>query len=153
MSQLDKKKKILEAGIQKQQSIIMDFKNRIEVLQESEVVPNEDDVDLQQSSLNDQANELTAEIADQLSFANNEMETLYKIIIEEPLHEVASFGSVVETDKLKFFISVSLEEFEAGGVKYFGISTHAPIYAKMKGLKDGDSFDMNGMVYKIDKVY
>jgi len=68
-------------------------------------------------------------------------------------HIVVGNGSLVETEKNFFFITVALGKLNIDDDKnYYSISTDAPIYEHLKGKKAGDSFSFNNMTYKIVKV-
>lgn len=58
-------------------------------------------------------------------------------------------GAVVVTDKMTLYICVSIESFEVNGHALFGISTKTPIYASMRGLEKGKTFQFNETVYDI----
>lgn len=62
-------------------------------------------------------------------------------------------GAVVITDQFIFFIGISSEKTEIDGNEVIFISTRAPIYTSMEGLKKGDSFKYNETNYEIKEVY
>ena len=153
MEKLVKKQEILNQAIATHHGVIDDFKNRINEMRSSEMLVNEDQLDYEERSFNDTTNESIEALAQQLNFAVAEMDELYKIKIEEPLHEVVGFGSVVITDNRKFFISVSVEDFKVNNESWFGISTKTPLYQEMKGKKNGDSFAFNHVNYVIKDIF
>lgn len=61
-------------------------------------------------------------------------------------------GSVVITDAGNFYIAISAGTVQVEGLNYYAISLASPIGQKMKGLKSGDSFDLNGKSYTIKQV-
>lgn len=61
-------------------------------------------------------------------------------------------GSIVMTSLAKFYISISAGALSAAGEIYMAISPASPIGLKMKGLKAGDEFNLNGKVYKIESI-
>lgn len=68
--------------------------------------------------------------------------------------EVVRPGSVIETEDSYYYISVPLGEIQMdSGSKVFAISTEAPIYKNLKGLKEGDSFVYNGKESRIVGLY
>lgn len=147
------KKAIIEKGIEKQASLIEDFRLRIEEMKSSEELLGETQFDAQQASFNEEINERADLLQGQLNFVEEEMNLLNRLNVDAPLHNSVHMGSVVVTDQRTFFVSVSLEEFEANGGKIFGISTKAPIYQNMVGKGIGDSFEFNGKPYKILDIY
>lgn len=153
MKKLEFKLKVLEAARQKQQTLINDFKSRIDEIKNSEVMVNEDQLDYDQQGSDDAGNEMIDKLADQLNFAVEEMNILNKMrIADEPLEEVA-MGAIVRTNRNTFFPSVSIERFNVDGKDLFGLSEQAPLYQTMKGKKVGDTFEYNDQVYKVLEVY
>ena len=147
------KKTIIEKGIEKQASIIEDFKTRIAEMKGSEELLGESQYDAHQASYNKETNERVDLLQEQLNFVEEEMNLLNRLNVDAPLHNSIHMGSIVVTDKRTFLISVSLEEFEANGEKIFGISTKAPIYQFMTGKGIGDIFSFNGTSYKILDIF
>ncbi|ELR71615.1 hypothetical protein C900_02423 [Fulvivirga imtechensis AK7] len=148
------KKKMLEAGIKKHQSVIDDFNQSIKSMLASEGIVNEEEMDLSQQGFNTEIVQRVNNLADQLEFANEEMKLLFDMQPTiEYVHNTVQPGSVVVTDKDIFFVSVSIERFEVEGLSVFGLSTESPIYQEMKGLKKGDVFSYKKTRYKISDVF
>lgn len=61
-------------------------------------------------------------------------------------------GSVVITNKARFYISVSLGEFFFEGDRFYAISSESPMAQKMMGMKAGDEFVLNKIHQKIEEV-
>ena len=153
MEKSEKKRIILKAGLEKQEEIANDFKTSIQEIKDSARLLNESQYDSQQASLNDENNERIDALTGQLNFVKEELDLLHRLNIDAPLHDTVHVGSVVVTNKRTFFISVSLEEFEVKGEKFFGISTKAPIYPEMRGKAAGDHFEFNGTKYSIEDIF
>ncbi len=154
MNKLEFKKEILNQAKQKHLSVINDLRSEINAIRESESDNNADgQADLEEMSQDVMADSRRETIARELDFAQDELNLLNRLVIQEPLHDEVTLGSVVETNKLTFYVSASIEEFEANGKRIFGISTKAPIYEVMKGLKKGDDFEMRKQHYKIKDVF
>ncbi|GAA4103197.1 3-oxoacyl-ACP synthase [Mucilaginibacter panaciglaebae] len=64
----------------------------------------------------------------------------------------AETGSIVITNLAKFYISISAGALSVNGDTYMAISPASPIGLKMKGLKAGDEFNLNGKAYKIESI-
>ncbi|MDB4924453.1 MAG: 3-oxoacyl-ACP synthase [Mucilaginibacter sp.] len=58
-------------------------------------------------------------------------------------------GSVVITDNGNFYLAISAGTLNVDGEQYFAISPASPIALKMKGLKVGDEFSLNGKTYTL----
>lgn len=64
----------------------------------------------------------------------------------------AENGSIVITDNGNFYIAISAGTLLVDGESYFAISQASPIGMKMRGLKGGDSFTLNGKPYQIKYI-
>ena len=58
-------------------------------------------------------------------------------------------GAVVQIDDRFVVVAVPTPEFEYGEIRMIGISTHAPLYTAMRGLRLGDAFEFNQRSYAI----
>jgi transcription elongation GreA/GreB family factor len=88
----------------------------------------------------------------QLQTTQNDLETLQQV----PAHSltlIIEAGAIVHTDKQNFFIAVSIGKVTVDNKTYFPISTSAPIFQAMVGLKKGDSFQFRDRQYKIQEVF
>ncbi len=61
-------------------------------------------------------------------------------------------GSVIFTNKARFYISVSLGEFFYEGDRFYAISEESPMAKIMFGLQPGDSFVLNNISQTIEYV-
>ncbi|OCA69926.1 hypothetical protein BBH99_03830 [Chryseobacterium contaminans] len=61
-------------------------------------------------------------------------------------------GSLVITNKARFYISVSLGEFFFEGDRFYAISSESPMAQKMMGMKAGNEFTLNKIHQKIVEV-
>ena len=68
-------------------------------------------------------------------------------------HKVVTLGSLVETEKGKFFIAVSLGELSFNQEKIFVISAESPLAKAMNGKKTGESFVVNNLTQIIKNIY
>lgn len=148
------KKRLLAACISKQQSLINNFRKRIESLLVVEGLGNEesyDNNDLSNTSLQvDEASGLT----EALHFAEDEMKQLRFIqLLPETMHTKVEPGSVVVTNNSTFFISVSIEQFNVEGEPYVGLSVHSPLFIAMKGKPAGETFSYGGREYRIEDIF
>jgi hypothetical protein len=64
----------------------------------------------------------------------------------------AENGSLVITDNAKFYIAISAGNIVVNGDSYVAVSPASPIGLKLKGLKAGDGFELNGKKYKVARV-
>ncbi len=68
-------------------------------------------------------------------------------------HQSIGFGSLVETENGKFFISVSWGEVRLNGEKIFVISTESPLAKVMHGKKAGETFIVNNIGQTIKNIW
>lgn len=83
-----------------------------------------------------------------LSEAYKRQRALGQIRIEN-IHETVQLGSLVQTDKGNFFISVSLGKETIDGVEFFLISPVSPIGKALSGKKKGDTATFNKATYQV----
>jgi hypothetical protein len=153
-SHVELKKKILDTGIKKHQSVIDDFKLSIEEMLSSEGIVKEETIDHSQQEFNAELIQNANEIAEQLNFANEEMKLLYDMVPTiGDIHNTVRLGSVVATDREIFFVSVSIERFQVNGLKIFGLSTESPLYKAMEGKKKRDTFIYKNSSYTIQELF
>ena len=95
-------------------------------------------------------NEMARRLELHLQNARDSIEYLNKLSLET-LTEVGE-GSLVETDKFVFFVSIATHPFKIDGKTVVGISTEAPIYHAMREKQAGDSFAFGDKQYSIVSV-
>ena len=66
--------------------------------------------------------------------------------------ERVNIGSLVFTNKARFYISVSLGEFFFEGDRFYAISEESPMAKIMFGKKSGDTFLLNNISQTIESV-
>lgn len=77
---------------------------------------------------------------------------LLELISTQRVHDTVQSGSIVETDKNVFYISVAAGAIIIDNKKYLAISPSSPIGSKMIGLKQGDAFVFNNVKQTIISV-
>ena len=144
------KANILSTCLKKQQELIDHFNQRVEDVKAEAYDNNETPSQTDEGS--NSPEEFLQTLGQELDFAMAEMEVLRTIDPANTASQVER-GAVVVTNQRTFFISESSEEIETDGQKIFGMSDHAPLYAYMKGLHKGDSFEYNKTKYEIADIY
>ena len=66
--------------------------------------------------------------------------------------KIAKLGSIVITNKARFYISVGLGEFFFQNDRFYAISEGSPMAQIMMGKKPGDEFVLNKIHQKIEKI-
>lgn len=148
------KKRMLNKCIAKQQSLIGDFKKRIEALLVTEGLGNEESYDNSELAHASMNVEEARALSDALQYAEDEMKQLWFLqLIPNKVNTKAEQGAVVVTNHGTFYISVSIEQFKVDGETYIGLSVHSPLYLSMKGKTIGEKFTYNGREYVISDIF
>ena len=82
----------------------------------------------------------------------NKLKVALNAINPTAVHTTIDTGSVVKTNNGNFYLAISAGTLAVNGESYFAISSASPIGFKLKGLKVGDSFDLNGKGYVIEVI-
>ncbi len=93
----------------------------------------------------------TEKLTQQLTTLINLQNTLAKINPKET-HQTIGLGSLIESNKGWFYISIPIGKMSINNINCFAISTTSPIAKMMLSKQEGDSFTFNGIVYTILKV-
>lgn len=72
-------------------------------------------------------------------------------VTNEP-SDIVKLGSIVITNKARFYISVGLGEFFFEGDRLYAISDISPMAQIMKGKRAGDSFTLNKISQTIEAI-
>jgi hypothetical protein len=91
-------------------------------------------------------------VAKQLNDANDQ-KTLLKTIDINVVSEKIIKGSLIQTDKGYFFMSAGLGKVLVENETIIAFSQAAPLGQKINGLSIGDSAEINGIKYLIQKIY
>lgn len=89
---------------------------------------------------------------DKQMFELKTMQTNMAKVLNSTFSKV-QLGSVVITNKARFYISVSLGEFFYEGDRFYAISPESPIAKKMMNLKVGDDFVLNKIHQEIVEIF
>lgn len=93
----------------------------------------------------------TEKLTNQLSELINLQNILTKINPNET-HRAIGLGSLVQTNKGLFYISIPLGKISLGKVDCYAISTTSPIAKIMFSKGTGDSFSFNRVNYEIEMI-
>ena len=61
-------------------------------------------------------------------------------------------GSLVKTDRGYLFLSIALGKVKAGDVMVVALSPQSPLGKQLQGLKVGESAEMNGAKYAVERI-
>lgn len=90
-------------------------------------------------------------LAAQLEQLQRLKKTLTFISEKVPSKEV-TFGSVVLTSKVNYFLAIPAGEIKLEESKFFAVGANSPIAKAMIGRKEGEAFIFNGTENKITEV-
>ena len=79
------------------------------------------------------------------------MQTNMRKVVSSSASKV-QVGSLVITNKARFYVSVSLGEFFYEGDRFYAISPESPIAIKMMGMSVGEEFILNKIHQKIVEI-
>lgn len=87
----------------------------------------------------------------QLLQAKNDLNALQQLSLKQEVPHVV-VGSLVVTDRARYFIAISLGRVPLAGVDYMVISMSSPIGQLFKGKVVGDTIDFNGARQQIISI-
>ncbi|MHA6697112.1 hypothetical protein [Chryseobacterium sp. A321] len=98
------------------------------------------------------------ELQQELYHLDRQMASLKKMqkelekVISSPTQRIQR-GSLVITNKARFYISVSLGEIFFDGDRYYAISIESPMAQILLGKKKGEQFKLNNITQRIEEIY
>lgn len=101
-------------------------------------------------SIREEMQEEIYQMQKQLAFLTGLRQNMGKVMNTES--EVIKVGSLVITNKARFYISVSLGEFFFEGDRFYAISEVSPMAQIMIGKRVGESFELNNISQTIEAV-
>ncbi|KMQ67856.1 hypothetical protein ACM39_10970 [Chryseobacterium sp. FH2] len=101
-------------------------------------------------SMREEMQEEIYQMQRQLAALNDLNKNMAKVLNNST--ERIQLGSLVITNKARFYISVSLGEFFYEGDRFYAISPESPMAKKMIGMKAGDDFTLNKIHQEIVEV-
>lgn len=101
-------------------------------------------------SMREEMQEEIYQMQKQLAALNDLQRNMAKVLNNTT--ERVQLGSLVITNKARFYISVSLGEFFFEGDRFYAISPESPMAKKMMGMKPRDAFTLNNIHQEIVEV-
>ena len=93
----------------------------------------------------------TEKAGQQLAGIMQMKEILAKVDILKTSKNVC-LGSVIFTEKVNYFLSISAGQLEFANKMYFAVSVSSPIGKLLLGKQENDVISFNGMLYKVQKI-
>ncbi|MGB3607066.1 MAG: hypothetical protein WA775_12895 [Psychroserpens sp.] len=129
---------------------IANYKNEIETIKES-IESNDKSNDVDDDSGNGKLFNDLEKNAIHLSDANKMLDSL-QLIKPNAVHTTVVLGSVVTTDKGRFFLAVSIGKVEIENATYLIISKSSPIGELLMYKTVGEHFTFNNTHYTIEAI-
>ena len=102
-------------------------------------------------SIREEMQEEIYQMQKQMASLRNLQKNLARVL-NQPSERI-QLGSIVFTNKARFYISVSLGEFFFEGDRFYAISEESPMAKTMFGKVPGDSFVLNNISQVIEQVW
>jgi len=87
----------------------------------------------------------------QLQSITQMKETLAKVDVSKT-SKTAHLGSVIITNAMNYFLSISAGKLTACGENYYAISASSPIGKMLLGKQENEGFSFNGIQFKIIEI-
>jgi hypothetical protein len=84
--------------------------------------------------------------------SNQSIQSVLHKIDPEISNPAISLGSLVITDKLRFFVSVPLGKVELNNNEYYLVSLTSPLAKQFVGKQKGDSIQFNNQDYLVEEI-
>jgi hypothetical protein len=139
-------------------SYVIDYKQNIirdmeQSLHDYEGAANMDETetnDPEDFSHQDESEDFKKILRGKIDQAKLELAKLEKLNTEELSR--MGFGSLVETDKLSFYVSIATLPFTIDGKNCIGISEQAPVFSILRQKKIGDKLKVGNVEYTIRSI-
>lgn len=102
-------------------------------------------------SIREEMQEEIYQMQKQLATLRNQLLKLAKVLNKTT--DTVQHGSIVFTNKARFYISVSLGEFFFEGDRFYAISEESPMAKIMFGKKVGDEFILNNISQIVEQIW
>lgn len=132
-------------------NIIKDMQQSLQDYQGSSNIDETETKDPEDFSHQDESEDFKKILKGKIELAEQECAKLEKLTTEHS--QRVGFGSLVETDKLCFYVSIATLPFVIEGKNCIGISEKAPIFSIIAQKKVGDSLKVGNVEYTIIAIY
>ncbi len=145
------KKDIIQKIIDEQQAQLDALISRIQTLDLSKDLDEDDTIDLDDYSHQDESSEMSSYLNDERIMLHNNI-TQLKLARDRKNNSVLP-GALVETDKYYFLIGPNFNEVEENGKEVIPVSTFTKVYQQNKDKKVGDAFELKDESYTIKSIH
>lgn len=146
------KKSVLKAARTHLENTAVELRERIADLKAVTIGDENSESASQTESTRGSDVELMNSLGEQLVHVQQDLDRLSTLDAAAPM-EMVQFGAVVFTDQRNFLIAASLDEFDAAGHRFLGVTPKAPVIQALYGKKVGDHAVVNGVTYTVQAVH
>lgn len=151
MDPIATKKAVLKAARTRLENTAAELRARIEELKAVTIGDDNAESASQTESTRGSDVDLMNSLGAQMEHVLQDIDRL-AIVSPEARMDRVQFGAVVHTDRRNLLVGFSLEEFDAAGRRYLGVTPKAPLVQALVGRKAGETATVNGMDYAITEV-
>lgn len=145
-----KREEILNQIIEEQQKVIENLKQSVDRYKTASDLDENDISDPDDLARQTEAKDMQLRYEKML---NDAKQNLSFILGEKnTAHTEIENGSVIITDKMVLFVGVSVPKFKFDKTDVVSFSNDTPIFAKIKGKKIGDHFELGNGTYVIKEI-
>jgi len=145
------KRSVLKAARTRMEATASELRDRINELKAVTIGDDNAESASQTESTRGGDVELMNSLGEQLDHLQNDLDQLALIDPSVKL-DIVQYGAVVHTDQRNFLLAASLEEFDAGGKFYLGVSIKAPLINELIGRSIGEQVTFNGVTYTVQDI-
>lgn len=151
MDRIATKRAVLKAARTRLENTAAELKARIDELKAVTIGDDNAESASQTESTRGSDVDLMNSLGMQLEHVLQDIDRL-GIVAPDALMDTVQFGAVVHTDRRNLLVGFSLEEFDAGGKRYLGVTPKAPLVQSLYGRKVGESAVVNGVAYTVQDI-
>ena len=146
------KRAVLKAASTRLEQTAIELQERIEEIRNVASANDDSDSPSQRESTRGGDLELMESLSEQLLITQKDLDQLQRIDPTVKL-DVVQYGAVVHTNERNFLIGASLDEFDAIGKYYLGVSTKAPLIQELTAMSVGERVTFSGIEYIIEDIF
>jgi transcription elongation GreA/GreB family factor len=145
------KRAVLKAARTRLEDLAAELKERVADLRSVTMGGDDAESASQTESVRGSDVDLLNALEDQLLQVDRDLVRLSQL--NPSAHSTAvQYGAVVHTSVRNFLIAVSMDEFDAVGRRYLGVTLQAPVIQALLGRSVGDRVMVNGVTYTVEAV-
>ncbi len=142
-----KREEILSRILEEQYKVISNLQNSVNLYKKESDKDEDDTSDPDDYARQTEAKDMQLRFEKMLSKEKADLN--FVLGEKDKNYAVAEHGALVETENNYFFLGVALPAFKYNDKDVYCISPEAPIYAKIRGKKQGDSLQMGDRTLEI----